>query len=163
MSVEHISEGMGTHSIHRGYVDAKQKIESQKGEKNVSDNVRSDKAEISDAARRLMNRDSLVQKIREVFERLPEVSEEKIRQVMGRLSVDYYSRREVLEKIGDSLLEENKGLDFSSSAEGPEETYSKVKGDIRIEKIQEVERKIETGFYNRNDILDNIVNRLLGF
>ena len=164
MTVEHISEGFGAHQIHKGYFDAKRKTESAKEGENHSSTSASDRVEISNDARRLMERDSLVGRVRNVLGDAPEVRQEKVRQAVERLVMGLYEQREVLERIAESLLGGGREIRLSSDGkEGSQEVLSTedVDDGIRWDKIREVEERMNQGFYDQVDVLESIVARLI--
>ena len=157
MTVEHVSEGRGAHSIQKGLLDAKKKLDSAKHE-GVDRSV-SDQVEISRDAQRLKQRDALIEELRTSLERMPEAREEKVREAASRIRSEHYEKREVLEHLADALLEEPGGSGIS------EASVSATSGnhpDVRPEKIEQAQERIEQGYYDRDDVIETLVQMLLG-
>ena len=159
MTIEHVSEGRGAHSIQKGYLDSKRKLDSAKSEGQEKSSPGADQVEISKDAKRLSQRDSLIQELRTSLESMPEVREERVRAVEERVTADHYERREVLERLADALLEGSEDLESpgaKASDESPDNT------DVRLEKIEQVQTRIAQGYYDREDIIETLVQILLG-
>lgn len=166
MSVEHISEGFGSHQVQKGYLDAKRKTESDKKEEpkgaTTSD---SDRVEISEKAKQLAEKNTQAQQLKEDLNKLPEpeLRQDKIRQATAREQTGHYEHSEVQEKIVKSVLDklgsmealEQSGRDEAGISQEPDV-------ELRWDKIQEVSRRIEESYYERKEIMESIIGRLLG-
>lgn len=166
MSIENISEGLGSHHILKGYLNAKGKTKTPKEEENKSPNISqsADRVEISENAKKLADRVSLVERLREELKGIPksEIRREKIEQAMNRIHAGYYGDKEVLDEVIDVLLKESEGIESFGSTVDSEVTVSDSDPEISWDKIQEVGQKIEELFYERREVLETIVDRLLG-
>lgn len=161
MSVEHISQGAGTHPLHQSYLDAKKKIDSQHKPGGEVKKAPSDKIQISDDARQLIERDSLVKELQKTLETLPDVRPEKVQQSTERLESGYYEQQQVYENISGQLLNENEETNNEiNDIENQPIQDNEI--DIRLDKIQEVQKRIEENYYERREIMENIIDRLLG-
>ena len=166
MSVEHISEGLGSHQVQKGYLDAKRKTESDKKEEpkgaTTSD---SDRVDISEKAKQLAEKNTQAQHLRDDLNKLPEseLRQDKIRQAEVREWTGHYERQDVQEKIVKSVLDKlgsMKALEQSDLNETDVSQQPDV--ELRWDKIQEVSRRIEVLYYERKEIMDSVIDRLLG-
>ena len=166
MSIENISEGLGSHQILKGYLNAKGKIKTPQEEENKSSNASqsADRVEISENAKKLADKVSLVERLREELKDIPksEVRREKIEQALSRIHTGHYGDKEVLDEVIDVLLKESEGTESFGVIANSEAFESDSGTEIRWDKIQEVGKKIEELFYERREVLDTIVDRLLG-
>lgn len=153
MSIENISEGLGSHQIQKGYLNSRQKSRSEEKEE-TSSKIHQDRVEISEDAQRLMRQSSSDQQSREV-ER--ESAESKLRENTGkslsRIQRDSSEWQETIKKIQEKFTKENGGL----TSPGPTE----VNAEVRWTKIQEVGRRIEAHFYQRKEVVNAIIDKLL--
>lgn len=164
MSIENISEGLGSHQILKGYLNAKGKTKTPQEEKNKSSDISqsADRVEISENAKKLADRISLVERLREELKEVPrsEIRREKIEQALSRIHAGYYGDKKVLDEVIDILLKESEGMESFGIA--GESKVSDSDPEISWDKIQEVGQKIEELFYERREVLETIVDRLLG-
>lgn len=158
MIVDNITQGAGAHSLHRSYLDSKKKVESEHKASQGSNQVSSDKIEISEDAKLLMQQTSILKAASEALNSLPDVRADKVQQSTDRLQEGYYEDPQVYSKVADSLIggpnEEDNAIAEAQKVTGEEL-------EVRLEKIQEAQQKIEEGFYERQEIVENIVSRLL--
>ena len=159
MTIEHVSEGRGAHSIQKGYLDTKRKLDSAKSEGKEKTSSGADQVEISKDAQRLRQRDSLIQELRASLEKIPEVREEKVRAVEERVTADHYEKREVLERLAEALLEGSGDFETSHAQDSG---ASQDKSDIRFDLIEQAQDRIAQGYYDREDILETLVQILMG-
>ena len=164
MSVEHISEGLGSHQIQKAYLDAKQKAESTKKESQDSAATQSDRVEISEDAKRLAEKNALAQRAKESVESLPEpeLRHAKIHQTMARKQTGYYERKEVLDKTASEILNKESHIESPGTAENERNESISEDAELRLEKIREVEKRIQESYYERKEVVESIIDRLLG-
>lgn len=159
MIVDNITQGAGAHPLHRSYLDSKKKIESEhKTTGPANSMVSSDKIEISEDAKLLMQQNSIVQTAKEALNALPDVRSDKVEQSEERLQSGFYEKPEVYSRVADTLV--------ANPNEEPVAETLNVSGEkleVRLEKIQQAQQKIEDGFYERQEILENIISRLLEY
>ncbi len=161
MSVEHISHGSGTHPLHQGYLDAKKKVDSQHKSSGEAKKAPSDKIQISDDARLLIQRDTLVQQMQKAMETLPDVRPDKVQQSTERVESGFYDQQQVYKKITGDLLNENEETNVESNViENPAVNGDEI--EVRLEKIYEVQKRIEENYYERREVIENIIDKLLG-
>lgn len=165
MSIENISEGMGPYQILKGYLNAKGKTKSSK-EEDTSSNMTSsaDRVEISEDAKKLAERISLVERLKEEMKSIPEpeIRREKIGQALARMHSGYYGDKEVLDELIDALLKEGEETKSPDALGNVKVLSAGSDAEIRWDKIQEVGEKIEKLFYDRREVIDTIIDRLLG-
>ena len=153
MSIENISEGLGSHRIQKGDPNSKQKTRSEEKEE-TSSKIRQDRVEISEDAQKLMRQSASDRQLKKVEE---ESAESKHREntdnPLPRIQTDSSERQETIKKIMESFTKENGGL----TSLGPIE----VDAEMRWTKIQEVGRRIEANFYHRKDVVNAIIDKLL--
>jgi hypothetical protein len=166
VSVEHISEGLGSHHVQKGYLDAKRKTESDKNEEpRQSTDSDSDRVEISENAKRLAEKNTQAQQLKDDLNKLsePELRQDKIRQAEIREWTGHYERQDVQEKIVKSVLDQlgsMKALEQSVLNETDVSQQPDI--ELRWDKIQEVSKRIEALYYERKEIMDSVIDRLLG-
>ena len=165
MSVENISAGLGPYQILKGYLNAKGKVRLPK-EEDKSSNITSsaDRVEISEDAKKLAETVSLVERLRVELKGIPEpeVRREKIEQALARIHTGHYGDKKVLDEIIDVLLQESEETESFDALVNEKDMASSVDAEVRWDKIQEVGKKIEELFYERREVLDTIIDRLLG-
>lgn len=153
MSIENISEGLGSHQIQKGDLNSKQKTRSKEKEE-TSSKIRQDRVEISEDAQRLMRQSSADRQLQKVEEESAESKHrEDTNNLLPRIQTDSSERQETIKKIMESFTKENG--EFLSL--GP----IKVDAEVRWTKIQEVGRRIEAHFYQRKDVVNAIIDKLL--
>jgi len=166
VSVEHISEGLGSHQVQKGYLDAKRKTESDKNEESkrsiASD---SDRVEISEKAKKLAEKNIQAQQLKDDLNKMPEpeLRQDKIRQAEVREHTGHYEQQDVQEKIVKSVLDKlgsMKGFEQSGGTETDATQQPDV--ELRWDKIREVSQRIEELYYERQEIMESIIDRLLG-
>ena len=166
VSVEHISEGLGSHQVQKGYLDAKRKTESDKNEESKRSTASdSDRVEISEKAKRLAEKNAQAQQLRDDLNKLPEseLRQDKIRQATVREQTGHYERKDIQEKIVKSVLDKLGSMEAMEQSD-PNETDASQQSDVELrwDKIQEVARRIEELYYERKEIMESIIDRLLG-
>jgi len=166
VSVEHVSEGFGSHQVQKGYLDAKRKTESDKNEESKrSTGTDSDRVEISEKAKQLAEKNIQAQQLKDDLNKLPEpqLRQDKIRQAAVRERTGHYERQDVQEKIVRSVLDKLGSMDGSEQSGGTETDATQQSDvELRWDKIQEVSRRIEALYYERQEIMESIIDRLLG-
>jgi len=153
MSIENISEVLGSHQIPKGDLNSKQKTRSKEKEE-TSSKIRQDRVEISEDAQKLMRQSASDRQLQKVEE---ESAESKLREntdnPLPRIQTDSGERQETIKKIMESFTKENGDL----TSPGPIE----VDAEVRLTKIQEVGRRIEAHFYQKKDVVNAIIDKLL--
>jgi len=165
MGLEHISEGYGSPQIHRSYLDAKQKLDSKTKETQSAKPSSSDQVEISEDAKRLAEKNEAVQKMRDALRQLPEEAgtrQEKVREAMVQILAGYYEQKDIIAKVVDSLLETSPNAVLQGESGGPSGLEPSGQ-DVAAQEIrlEEIEKKIAEGFYDRPDVVETVATRLL--
>ncbi len=159
MTVEHISEGMGAHQVQKGYLNAKKKVESPQKETKASAKA-SDRVDISSDAKKLMEQDSLVRKMQGGMDKTaePPIRSDKVQLAEIRTRTGHYNKKEVLDKIASALLREGGGAESLGSTQ---DLGKLSEPEVRLEKIQEVEKRIQHQYYERQEVYKTVIDRLL--
>ncbi len=156
MIVDNITQGAGAHPLHRGYLDSKKKIESEHKAGQPNNKVTSDKIEISEDAKLLMQQNSIVQTAQKALSALPDVRSEKVQHSTERLQAGFYEKPAVYLKVADSLTADPAEAALNEARDVTDELL-----EVRLEKIQEVQKKLQENFYERQEIFEEVVSKLL--
>lgn len=161
MTVEHISENLGPRASKIQYLDGKRKVESEDSEKKPSPAGPGDKdqVEISENAKKLMSRDVLLERMEEQARDADDIREEKIKRAEIRLMIDYYNKKEVLEKVAESLLG---GAEKAEAADAESSIQRNTASDIRWDLVRQAEDRMRRGFYEDPTVIMSVVDKLLG-
>lgn len=159
MTVEHISEGMGAHQVQKGYLDAKKKTESPQKETKAPTKA-SDRVEISKDAKKLMEQDTLVRKMQGGMDKVqgPPIRYDKIQLAETRARTGHYQQKDVLDKIASAILREGGGAE---SLDSTQKLGQISEPEVRMDKIQEVNERIQHQYYERQEVYETVIDRLL--
>jgi len=154
MSIENITPGSGLYRVSKSYFDAKKKsVNPVKGEK-TSESSASDKVEISSQAKELRKKDALIAEYKEALKKIPEpeVRKEKIGLAINRMITGYYDNDKVnqgtAEAISQSQITPVKNKDGEDNA-------------VDWDKIKLVQQRIVDNYYDNNDIVRQVIEKLL--
>ena len=154
MSVENISEGLGSHQVQKGFLNSKQKTRS-KDKEEASSPSPVDRVEISEDAKRLAKEGPLVQQSGQTDK---DIQYSKLQgqgyDPLTKITWDSSEQKETVKKIIETYMKENGSLSSLESGE--------VDSEVRLSKIQEVGRRIEAQYYKSRDVVSAIVDKLLG-
>jgi len=88
---------------------------------------------------------------------LPDVRQERVAEVRGRIEAGYYNREDVVDKIGERFLASPEGRQAVEGA-----TRAALPADAeRADLMREVRDKLKAGFYTDNEVMGFVADRLL--
>jgi len=155
MSVENISEGLGSHQIQKGLLNSKQKTRSKDKEETSSPSP-VDRVEISEDAKKLAKEGPFVRQLGQTDK---DIQYSKLYgqgdNPLTKITWDSSEQKETIKKIIETFMKENGGLSSLESGD--------VDSEVRWTKIQEVGRRIEAQYYKSRDVVSAIVDKLMGF
>jgi hypothetical protein len=88
---------------------------------------------------------------------LPDVREERVAQASARVAAGFYDREDIVAQISDRLLQQSslpEAVRAGDSAAVPDADY---RGDL----MQEVNDKIQSGFYSDQEVMRFVADRLM--
>lgn len=155
MSIENVSEGLGSFPIGRAYLDAKKRVEKTD---QVEKKSKPDEVNISSDAKRLMQRDSLIEQVKVALDELPDIRESRVKQTQDRLNFGYYADENVQKQIAGSLFEDQETLPSEVASLKEEAVYA----EQHLEKLHEIGQRVVEGFYDRIEVIESLAEKLMG-
>ena len=156
MSIENITPGSGLYRASKSYFNAKKKsVNPVKGEK-TSESSASDKVEISSQAKELREKDALIKEYKEALKKLPEpeVRKEKVGLAINRMITGYYDNDKVKQGTAEAISQSQITPDKSNNDKD-------VNSEIDWDKIKVVQQRIMDNYYDNNDVIRQVIEKLL--
>jgi len=121
-----------------------------------NDKPNSDKVNISAVGKKMLEQKADASRYFEDIKNLENINRKSTEQIKRKIATGFYSKPSVIDKISDAILslplfsEKNQ-----ASTENTQEIEDKSKG------LSKIKRKLDSGDYNSDEVLDVIVDRLL--
>ena len=160
MNIDHISESLGSQSAQKSYFDPKKRAETFRKEESQKVPTRSDAVSISEEAKKLRQKEALLETAGNEINALPEtkMSRAEMQQIISKILGHHYFTKEVTEKIAEAMLEPDKVQ--PQQLEQGEAKPSINLNVISEDRLQEIRQKIADGFYDNPGIMEVIVKAL---
>jgi hypothetical protein len=124
---------------------------------SASQEARKDSVEISSAGRDLMAQKAQTENLVSVVKDAGTLSADERLAIREKIASDYYGNPEVVDKIVDDVVDSYQN--FSSEIGKAEEPVRVTESTIS-DYLGEIQSKIQTGEYNRENVIDLIVERM---
>ena len=112
--------------------------------------IASDKVNVSDSARIMLQRDAEVQRFAEEIQSVDTLSSEERQEIEAKVKSGFYTTNEVTSSIAGKLFEASAKDDIDST-----------KTDITPTRMQQVLEKIRTNQYDSESVVDVIASKIL--
>lgn len=123
----------------------------------VKDKSRSDKLEISDQAKKLQNKTSILDVAKIQLEKVPEIRQTKIDEVKGRVAQKFYDDEQVVSEVAKKMAD---SPELISALKGENQLAAKAKPED-LKKLSVIYNRIDRKYYNSIEILDKVAAGIL--
>jgi|GEM_PF-3354431 len=160
MNIDHIAENYGSHALRSSGIEPKKRADEKKSVQ-AGPVAPSDRIQISDEAKAMKEKAALVGIAKKALDATPEptLGDVQVRQVYARILNQHYDSRQVLESIADSLFEGGTQL-AKQSSDRQEISLPADLEALSPQRVDEIQAKIENGFYEQSEVFDVIVREL---
>ena len=115
-----------------------------------TDKIIKDIVDISSSGKSLLNKKSEISHYLKELENIKTLKKEDLIRVHQRIKSNFYSRPEVLAKIVGDIV-----------SQGPADTKETYKSKEKLDQPSEIRSRIKNGFYDSEEVLDVIAEKLL--
>ena len=145
------------------HAQTNQKIAAKDAESGKDARSKSDRLELSDAARTLLTKQKQIEATKVSVSQQPEVRPGRLDDVAKRIAEGYYNQPEVIKKITDSLIESGVMNDAIQAKNAVSTVLKKMDETpaIRQDQVDQARQNVEAGTYNQPEVLEKVAEEIL--
>lgn len=151
------------HSNQIQHAQTNQKIGSKDAQAADKNQTKSDRLEISDAARSMLDRQKKVDATKVAVEQQPDVRADRLKDVSKRIADGYYNRPDVIEKITDSVIKSGVMNDAIQARNAVSTVLQKMDEtpDVRQDQVDNARNKAAEGAYDQPEVIEKVADEIL--
>lgn len=145
------------------HAQANQKIGSKETQPAKDSRAKSDRLEISDAARTLHIKQQQVETTKISVAQQPEIRSERLEDVSKRIAEGYYNQPEVIEKITNSVIKSGV-MNDAIQARNAVSTVLKTMDEtpaVRQDQVDNARQRAEDGTYEQPEVMAKVAEEIL--
>ena len=123
-----------------------------------------DKSIFSEDAKRLQETEVILQNALQILTEMDEINHDNLKGIQDKMNSGFYHNEEVLEKVVNDIFPEQQLRNSVEKRIRAEKYVGKLKEmdneDMDNEKLEAIREKIENGYYDSKEVIDNLADSL---